>query len=68
MIDDVYSQNSESGMELVTDEPVEVTELNGRPIVPYIPPPKLPLLTASVCATHADGSIGRIGSWAGGVI
>lgn len=49
-------------MEPVTDEPAEVAEPKGRLTVPYIPPPKLLLLMASVCATQADGSMGRIGS------
>jgi len=54
-------------MDPLIEDPVDVMELNGSPRGPYIPPAPIPaLLTASVWATHADGSIGRIGSWGGG--
>ncbi len=51
-------------MELVIEESVDVIVLrDGGPEGPDLPP-YIPRI-ASVCATHADGSIGRTGSWRG---
>lgn len=51
----------DSGMEAMAEHPgIPVTE-GGGPSLPYI------AWTASVWATHADGSMGRTGSWRGAI-
>ena len=62
---------SDSGNELVSEELVDVTVLNeglmGPGNLPGIAPgpPPNSFRSAFVWATHADGSIGRTGSWRG---
>ena len=59
----MYSR-SESGMVLDKDDVVDVTVLSDGLMAPGPRLKKSPR-TAFVCATHADGSIGRTGSWRG---
>ena len=63
-MDSIDYLRSESGIELDNDEVVDVTVLSDGLMAPGPRLKKSPR-TALVCATHADGSMGRTGSCRG---